>query len=84
MSDDLCMHAIWGRIPPEEYTRKGLESGLDIFLVCHTRDEYEGSFSRSLEELKKIVQNSKEARDRVSKKIDEIRKLKDKISRRDR
>ena len=39
ISDDLEMKAITERMSMEEATMKGLEAGLDIFLVCHSLEE---------------------------------------------
>ena len=73
ISDDLEMAAVAERYSPEELALAGLEAGLDLFLVCHTRDRQE----RLLDALLELVTSGRVPRARLEEswcRVEELRR----------
>lgn len=77
VSDDLEMKAVADRYTIEEMVELGLPAGLDIFLVCHTREKWETVF----ETLVKMGESSSFAREQIAMAAGRIRDTKAKYLR---
>ncbi len=72
ISDDLGMGAIAGRRSVEEAVREGLAAGVDIFLVCHSPEEWQ----RAFQELERIGSGSVELKRRLEESGERIAAVK--------
>ena len=73
ISDDLEMKAVADRYDIEEMVDLGLETSLDIFLICHTEAKWRKAFETILERAK----SDASIRDRVFESAERVRSLKE-------
>ncbi|MCB9533088.1 MAG: beta-N-acetylhexosaminidase [Myxococcales bacterium] len=71
VSDDLEMRAVADRYAVEEMMVLGVEAGVDLFLICHTRERWEAAF----EALVANAERSAAFRDRVEASAARLAKL---------
>lgn len=73
VSDDMEMKAVADRWEIEELVERGLMAGVDLFLVCHTRDRWERAFSH----LVSLGEKSDAVREQIAMAAGRVRWLKD-------
>lgn len=71
-SDDLEMKAVADRYPIDEMMHLGVRAGVDLYLVCHTREKWEEAF----ETLVRMGEKASYDRERIALSAGRIRHLK--------
>ena len=72
ITDDLEMKAVADRYSIDDMVTLGLRAGIDIFLVCHTREKWEEAF----EVLVRLGESSESDRTRIALAAGRVAKLK--------
>lgn len=72
VTDDLEMNAVADRYEIEEMIDLGLDTSVDIFLICHSEQKWQSAF----EHLVELGSSEREIRDRIAESAERIRKLK--------
>ncbi len=72
VSDDLEMKAVADRFPVDEMVVEGVRAGVDLFLICHTREKWECAF----EALVRAGEASGSDRELIALAAGRVRKLK--------
>lgn len=75
VSDDLEMMAVAERYPVEVLVEKGLNAGVDLFLICHDHEKA----ARAIEHAHKLVETGVVPRARVEQALARVHKLKEKF-----
>jgi beta-N-acetylhexosaminidase len=73
VSDDMEMKAVADRWEIEECVERGLMAGVDLFLICHTRDRWERAFTH----LFALGERSSAVREQIAMAAGRVRWLKD-------
>ncbi len=72
LSDDLEMQALTKYFSAQEIAFRGIQAGLDMFLVCHSQDRQLETF----EALKQILQEDPDLAQRMEKSLKRIQEIK--------
>jgi beta-N-acetylhexosaminidase len=72
VSDDLEMKAIADRYPLDEVMSLGVAAGVDLFLICHSREKWEEAF----ELLVRMAERSQFEAERIAMSAGRVRLLK--------
>lgn len=71
-SDDLEMKAVADRYPIDEMMHLGVRAGVDLYLICHTREKWEEAF----ETLVRMGERASYDRERIALSAGRVRQLK--------
>jgi beta-N-acetylhexosaminidase len=72
VSDDLEMKGVADHFTVEEMVEKGLDAGVDLFLVCHDKDKVE----RAVSAAERCVKDGRVPRARVEEALRRVAELK--------